>query len=285
MLLARCGGRGGVRAEISASHRGGGTKRQEGAEGSEDKICAPGNRRAWRPVWSAVGGIGGTVSAGVPQSRGRSESLDPNAPLGDQSGSLAGSPYSLGHIWPAVTRSAGIESCRQTRRSQAGPTDGLTAFAACFLRLEWLGSYCAGRLAQEYLQKLRGAYKRCWPVRFAHAIPIYGCSHVLFTGALLRTLQWLPPAPGTSWGCVTEGYVIDGAAALFHCTRRVLVKAGRVQRERKRLSRHKLHASLCNGVCVIFNKTPCRGSLHVSPLFSWAPVLVVWGLMYRSGRC
>lgn len=34
-------------------------------------------------VLSAVGGIGGTVSAGAPWSQGRRQSLHPNAPLGD----------------------------------------------------------------------------------------------------------------------------------------------------------------------------------------------------------
>lgn len=91
---------------------------------------------------------------------------------------------------------------------------GVTAFTARSLRLTWLGSCWAGRLAQEYLQQLWGAHKRWWPVRFADAIPIYGCLRVLFTGALLHMLPWLLPAPGMSDGvlCVQTGQLLFSIA-------------------------------------------------------------------------
>lgn len=89
-------------------------------------------------------------------------------------------------------------------------------------------------------------------VRFADAIPIYGCLHVLFTGALLCMLHWLPPAPGTSDKSVVG---INGAAALFHCTEKGLVKAGGDQRGKKVAFKKQFRACLCKGVCVLSNKT------------------------------
>lgn len=75
---------------------------------------------------------------------------------------------------------------------------------------------------------------------------------MLFTGALLRTLHWLPPAPGMSDGVLC---VIDGAAALFHCKGKVSVKAGEDQRGKKVAFKKQCHACLCKGVCVVSNKT------------------------------
>lgn len=83
-MLARRGGRRGSKSrEKRFPPRQGNGKAGGGGREARTRFVLPGEPQSVTMVLSAVGGIGGTVSAGAPRSRGRRQNLHPNAPLGD----------------------------------------------------------------------------------------------------------------------------------------------------------------------------------------------------------
>lgn len=138
-----------MRAETSASHQGRGMSRQEGVEGSKDRICAPGSHRARR----VLPAVGEEVVVPVPvflQRLGERQGAQALSLLSGTRLGLVG-PVSLlfGHVCPAVTacywvtyqpktmQHCGLEALSLTDRphqGQADPAEDIAAFPVCRLR-------------------------------------------------------------------------------------------------------------------------------------------------------